>query len=448
MRQTNASDVRPRSWLVVSTTRSGEFVYEAGWRHRRADGPLQTMKRRRGPAGLERKGEGSLQRRRGRPKPGFLDEHAAVVEKDRLVRAAERELAARAAQVEREANAPVTFRAVAHVYLEWLDRVQGAKPATLRDHRYLLAEPGAPHRRGAGSHPGMIMAALGDRPAADVTTREINALLDTVAAGAASPRTVNKHRQLICAIYGYGCRAATFDLDRNPAIAADRRPEPERARLEFFSPEEVELLAHALAGAAHRDAGAPAVSDAESIARAEEDKQDAELVRVAAYTGLRRGELIALRWRDVDFARRKIVVSRAVSADVEASSTKSRRAREVPLPDQAAEALTRLSHRHEFAGPDEYVFANRLGRRLDGSALRRRVDRARDAVGLRPLRFHDLRHTYGSLLVAGGVDLASVKSALGHSRITTTERYLHARSAGELADRFTRALAPAETTIP
>lgn len=82
---------------------------------------------------------------------------------------------------------------------------------------------------------------------------------------------------------------------------------------------------------------------------------------------------------------------------------------------------------------------------MDGSALRRRVERARDAAGLRPLRFHDLRHTYGSLLVAGGVDLASVKAAMGHSRITTTERYLLARSAGELADRFTRALAPAET---
>lgn len=136
---------------------------------------------------------------------------------------------------------------------------------------------------------------------------------------------------------------------------------------------------------------------------------------------------------------------RAVSADVEASSIKSRRAREVPLPDQAAGALDRLSQRSDFKKPDEYVFANRIGRRLDGSALRRRVERARDAAGLRPRRFHDLCHTYGSRLVAGGVDLASVKAAMGHSRITATERYLHARSASEMADRFTRALAPAET---
>lgn len=110
-------------------------------------------------------------------------------------------------------------------------------------------------------------------------------------------------------------------------------------------------------------------------------------MRVAAYAGLRRGELVALRWHDVDFARRKLVVRRAVSGGVEASSTKSRRAREVPLPDQAAGALDRLSQRGDFTHPDDYVFTNRLGRRLDGSALRRRVERAREAAGLRPLRF-------------------------------------------------------------
>ena len=435
------------SWLVVTTTRAGELVYEAGWRHRSADGSLKTMKRRLGPAWLERDESGELRRRRGRPKPGYLDEPAAIVAKDRLVREVERELAQRAAAAERAANAPPPFRQVARAYLDWLERVGGAKPATLRDHRYLLAEPGSPHSRGPGTHRGHIMRALGDRPAAEVSTREINRLLAEVAAGGASPRTVNKHRQLVGAIYSYGCRGATFALPHNPALAADRRPEPERARLDFYSPEEVEALARALAAGLHRDRHAAAVGTAESEARTAEDRQDGELVRVAAYTGLRRGELVALRWRDVDFARRKIVVRRAVSGGVEAASTKSRRAREVPLPDQAAGALDRLSQRGDFTSSDDYVFVNRLGRRLDGSALRRRVERARDAAGLPPLRFHDLRHTYGSQLVARGVDLASVKAAMGHSRITTTERYLHARSASELADRFTRALAPEEPAV-
>ena len=199
------------------------------------------------------------------------------------------------------------------------------------------------------------------------------------------------------------------------------------------------MLARALAAGRHRDPTRPAVGDDESVARAREDGQDAELIGVAAYAGLRGGELVALRWRDIDFLGRKLIVRRSLSADTELRSTKSRRAREVPLPDQAGAAVERLSRRGEFTGPDDYVFANRFGRRLDPSALRRRFERARGAAGLEPLRFHDLRHTYGSLLVAGGIDLPSVKAAMGHSHVTTTERYLHARPAGELADRFTRA---------
>lgn len=61
------------------------------------------------------------------------------------------------------------------------------------------------------------MAARGDRPAAEVTTRDIKAMLARVAGRGASPRTVNKHRQLICAIYSYGCQEATFSLAHNPA---------------------------------------------------------------------------------------------------------------------------------------------------------------------------------------------------------------------------------------
>jgi hypothetical protein len=77
-------------------------------------------------------------------------------------------------------------------------------------------------------------------------------------------------------------------------------------------------------------------------------------------------------------------------------------------------------------------------------ALCRRFDsgggiRTRDAAGLRPLRWHDLRHTFGSLLVAGGVDLVSIKDAMGHSQLTTTSRYLHARPATERAAAFTAA---------
>jgi integrase len=166
------------------------------------------------------------------------------------------------------------------------------------------------------------------------------------------------------------------------------------------------------------------------------------MVRVSAYAGLRLGELLALRWRDIDFTGQVITVGRAMSAGVE-TSTKSGRVRLVPLVDPAAAALDRVSRRSDFTDPDELVFCNAFGRTLDTSALRRRFRRAQEAAELRPLRWHDLRHTYGSLLAAHGVDLVSIKDAMGHSALATTGRYLHARPASEQAARFTRAFHPA-----
>lgn len=405
----------------------------------------QPVIRALGRAWVESDGNGGWHRKRGRSPDGALTEAEAAAQMLALAREHDSEQTLLEQDAEERRRRGVTFRELVHAYLYWLDDIKGAKPSTLRDYRSQLAEPGRAYRRGSGTSQGLIMAALGDRPAREVTTREVEDLLRAIARTGVAPRTVNKARQLICAIFNYGMRPSSFDLPSNPATHADRRREPDASPLAFYSPEQVEALARALADGAHRDPGRPALSPSEIDARAREDAQDAELIRVAAYAGLRRGELVALRWRDVDFAGRKIVVRRALSAEIELKSTKSRRARGVPLPDQAATALDRLSRRGEFTDQDDYVFVSRFGRRLDPSALRRRFERARNAAGLEPLRFHDLRHTYGSLLVAGGIDLPSVKAAMGHSHLSTTERYLHARPAGELAERFTRALGGASS---
>lgn len=119
--------------------------------------------------------------------------------------------------------------------------------------------------------------------------------------------------------------------------------------------------------------------------------------------------------------------------------------RRVPLADQAAEALERTSRREHFTGRVDLVFCNALGRCLDDSALRRRYRRAQEAIGARPLRFHDLRHTFGSLLASRGVDVVTIQATMGHSAITTTSRYLHARPASEQAQAFTRAF---ESVMP
>src|SRR5664279_2748181 len=325
--------------------------------------------------------------------------------------------------------------------MRWLADVAGAKPSTLRDRESVLGEPDAPRKRGKGTICGHVMAALGDRPASKVTTREINDVLATVSAPGASASTVNKYRAVISAVFNHGCKPATFALPGNPVGVADKRREPSPGALVFYSPAEIEAIARAFAEGRHRDPRFPAVSDSERSAREAEDQQDAELIRVAAYAGLRQGELLALRWRNVDFAGSALTVARAMSAGVE-STTKSGRVRRVPLADPAAAALDRLSRREHFTAPGELVFCNVFGRPLDGSALRRRYRRAQIAAEARPLRFHDLRHTFGSLLAARGVDVVTIQKAMGHSALSTTSRYLHARPASEQAQAFTAAFMP------
>src|ERR1035437_2727626 len=83
--------------------------------------------------------------------------------------------------------------------------------------------------------------------------------------------------------------------------------------------------------------------------RQSQNRQDAELVRVASYAGLRLGELLALRWRDVDFAGPALTIERAMSDGIE-SSTKSGRIRRVPLPDQAAGGPRRLGKARGHTG--------------------------------------------------------------------------------------------------
>jgi integrase len=275
---------------------------------------------------------------------------------------------------------------------------------------------------------GRIMAALGDRAAGEVTPAEVEDLLAAIEAAGGGPRTVNKNRALVHAVFEYGVKRA--GLPANPARGTDRRREKQRDALETYTVAEVEALAEALADGAHRANGAR--NDAERA----EDAQDAELVRVAAYTGLRQGELRALRWRDVSDG--VITVSRALSDD-QFTGTKGRAVRHVPLVPKAAHALARLKQRGDFTAGGELVFCNWRGRPLDKSALVARFKRARDAAGLRPLRFHDLRHTYGSLLAQAGVDVLSIKSAMGHSDLQTTQRYLHARQASEQVERFAHA---------
>lgn len=102
-----------------------------------------------------------------------------------------------------------------------------------------------------------------------------------------------------------------------------------------------------------------------SLVRAAASEQDAAVFLTAAFTGLRRGELIALRWRDVDFESSAIRVAGSY-AHGKLTAPKSGHGRAVPMVLDVAEALARLSRRDEFLRPDDLVFPGETGTYLDG----------------------------------------------------------------------------------
>jgi integrase len=163
--------------------------------------------------------------------------------------------------------------------------------------------------------------------------------------------------------------------------------------------------------------------DVLALVRAAESEQDAAIFLVAAFTGLRRGELVALRWRDIDFAGQYLRVT-ASYTERELSTPKSGKVRSVPLAPEVARVLARLNARGEWASDDNLVFAGQAGGYLDASALYRRYKQALKRAGLRPLRFHDLRHTFGTRAVSTA-SILQVKEWMGHADVATTMQYLH-----------------------
>jgi integrase len=119
--------------------------------------------------------------------------------------------------------------------------------------------------------------------------------------------------------------------------------------------------------------------------RAAGSEQDARVYLTAAFTGLRLGELLALQWRDVDFAGEAIRVRRSYNVHGGVGTPKSGKVRSVPMVAEVAQALARLAAREWFTGDEDLVFASDLGKYLDASALRDRYKAALDRAGLRRL---------------------------------------------------------------
>lgn len=152
------------------------------------------------------------------------------------------------------------------------------------------------------------------------------------------------------------------------------------------------------------------------LAAAEEEWRP--MLTVAMRTGLRLGELLALRWSDVDLEGGRLMVRRAVARGI-IGTPKNGRSREVPLSEQARAALRNHVRRGEL------VFSMPDGSMLTRGATKWPLKRALTVAQLRPIGWHCLRHTFASHLAMRGAPLKSVQELLGHGTIEMTMRYSH-----------------------
>jgi len=139
----------------------------------------------------------------------------------------------------------------------------------------------------------------------------------------------------------------------------------------------------------------------------------------ATTTGMRLGELRALRWKDFHFDSNVILVQRSVWRHHE-GTTKSGKERQIPLHPTLRETLATRRGR-----PKDFVFRTRQGKPLTRNSMRKPFRRIQQGAGLQQIRFHDLRHSFASQLVMKGVPIRVVQELLGHSTIQMTEIYSH-----------------------
>ena len=164
-----------------------------------------------------------------------------------------------------------------------------------------------------------------------------------------------------------------------------------------------------------------------SFLREAKDSGVYELYYLDLATGLRRGELLGLKWTDVDLDRGVLKIQRAISRQngkvVEAPLKTKNAYRTLPL---SADAIDVLMQQRRKTGNSEWVFPSPTGGPMSPDSVLHMLHRVLKRAGLPKVRFHDLRHTFATLALQNGVDVKTVSGVLGHfSAGFTLDTYAH-----------------------
>jgi integrase len=274
----------------------------------------------------------------------------------------------------------------------YIDRLEGLgrKRTTIADYRSTLRVHLVPF--------------FGGRSLEQVDVQLVEAFITAKQREGKAPKSISNYLGLLYSIFEYAVKRGL--ARSNPVAAADKpRVEARDTDIHYIEIDELEELIAAVPE--------DALGGVERV-----------LYRTAAMTGLRRGELLALRWRDVDWSAGVVRVRRSYTRG-EFGTPKSRRSsRAVPLPDLLAVELECHFQHSLFCDDDDLVFAHpQRGTVLDPSRLRKRFKSAARRANLRDVRFHDLRHTFGTRMAAAGAPLRAIQEWMGHSDHRTTLIY-------------------------
>jgi integrase len=291
----------------------------------------------------------------------------------------------------------VTFEHAATRYVHHVEHVLQRKPSTVQDYRIMIRRHLAPH--------------FGATPIVRIKPADVESYI-AAKSDRLAVKTIVNHLNFAHGVFRFAIRRGWATTN---AVALTDRPRstPADPDIRFLNAEELEALLRAVV---LEDTLGPT---------------DHALYTLAAMTGLRQGELVALRWRDVDWTTGIVRVRRNYTRRAWGTPKSRRSSRAVPLADRVAGELERHFQRSAYQADDALVFCHpHTGNPYDASKLRERFYEAMTAAGMghrcgreAGITFHSLRHTFGTRMAAVGVPMRTLQEWMGHRDFTTTLIY-------------------------
>lgn len=318
---------------------------------------------------------------------------------------AERELA-RLIELERPViRSRLTIEGLGARYLEHLEVVREVKPSTLDDYHSMLRKHFEPF--------------FGSRPIERIDPDQVRGYMAAKSQEGLANKTISNQLNFLHGLFAFAMKRGWLASN---AVASTDRPRSNGGDpdIRFLTLAEMRSVVQAIP----EDPLGP---------------NERALYLTAAMAGLREGELIALRWMDIDWKARRMRVRRNYTRGRFGTPKSRRSSRSVPIIAEVIEVLTVRREESAFKAAEDLVFGHpQTGRPLDASKMRKRFKAAVTRAGVGrfevtvkrskqervPLtRFHDLRHTFGTRCAAKGVPMRMLQEWMGHRSIATTEIY-------------------------